>query len=91
MTGGDRFPSRNDRYDMDKNTQRQTSGAPKAIEFHPAVIGLREAIESIKALQHDVGRGPGGREVALAVTNAEQAYLWLREGEAQRPTDVAGA
>jgi hypothetical protein len=44
-----------------------------------ATAKLMGAVDELKKLQDDAGRGPGGRELALAVTNAEQSFLWLRE------------
>lgn len=41
---------------------------------------LTEAIVSLREVQKAWGRNAGGREVALAVTNAEQADLWLDKG-----------
>lgn len=43
---------------------------------------LTEAIAALKEAQKDFGRGAneGGREASLAVTNAEQALLWLGQG-----------
>jgi hypothetical protein len=41
---------------------------------------LSEAIEELRHVQKVWGRGAGGREVSLAVTNAEQAELWLDKG-----------
>jgi hypothetical protein len=42
---------------------------------------LSEAIYQLKLAQVGVGRGAGGREVSLAVTNAEQAEHWLLAAE----------
>lgn len=41
---------------------------------------LVSAIEALKDVQKAWGRGAGGRELSLAVTNAEQADLWLEKG-----------
>lgn len=43
---------------------------------------LNEAIEALRQAQKDFGRGAdeGGREASLAVTNAEQAQMWLERG-----------
>jgi hypothetical protein len=51
---------------------------------------LSEAIYELKLAQVGVGRGAGGREVALAVTNAEQAEHWLLAAERlhNKPSDT---
>jgi hypothetical protein len=36
-------------------------------------------IGQAQALAKNVGRGTGGREVALTITNLQQANMWLRE------------
>lgn len=41
---------------------------------------INEAIGALKEAQKDFGRGEGGREASLAVTNAEQALMWLERG-----------
>jgi hypothetical protein len=51
---------------------------------------LGEAIYQLKLAQVGVGRGAGGREVVLAVTNAEQAEHWLIAAE-QAQTKEPGA
>lgn len=38
---------------------------------------LNEALSALTDAQNELGRGAGGREVALAITNAEQARMWL--------------
>ncbi len=38
---------------------------------------IEEAIVKARQLQDQVGRGPGGRELALTITKLEEALLWL--------------
>jgi hypothetical protein len=47
---------------------------------------VSEAIYALKLAQVGVGRGPGAREMALAVTNAEQTETWLSAAENHRDT-----
>lgn len=49
-----------------------------------------EAIYALKQAQVGLGRGAGGRELALAVTNAEQAELWLGAAERARDAESVG-
>jgi hypothetical protein len=46
-------------------------------EMTEAQEKLAEALKAIQFAQMEVGRSVGGRQVALAATNAEQAMLWL--------------
>lgn len=48
-----------------------------AIDAEERVVA---AVEALKDVQQAWGRGAGGRELSLAVTNAEQALLWLNQG-----------
>jgi hypothetical protein len=44
-----------------------------------AIRGLNQAVTLIELASEKVGRDAGGREVALAKTNTEQARHWLRD------------
>jgi hypothetical protein len=43
---------------------------------------LKESLEALKKLQQERQGKPGARETALAVTNLEQAMLWLQRADA---------
>lgn len=48
-----------------------------------AFTPLRETEEALRALAERISRGAGGREVALAITKLEEAFMWLdRAGKA---------
>lgn len=51
---------------------------------------LGEAIYALKMAQVGVGRGAGGREMAQAVTNAEQAEHWLEAAERAKDAEQVG-
>jgi hypothetical protein len=51
---------------------------------------LSEAVYQLKLVQIGFGRGAGGREVALAATNAEQAELWLAAAQRSRESEGVG-
>jgi hypothetical protein len=51
---------------------------------------LSEAIYAIRQAQVGFGRGAGGRELALAATNAEQAEHWLLAAERARDAEGVG-
>jgi hypothetical protein len=40
---------------------------------------IKEAIEMAQQAQDEVKRGDGGREIAVGITNAETAILWLQK------------
>ncbi len=39
-------------------------------------------LDRLDALQTNIARGPGGREVALAITKLQEAVMWLRTAAA---------
>jgi len=48
-----------------------------------AMSQVNEATQTTKVLADAINRGPGGREVALAITKLEEAFMWLdRAGKA---------
>lgn len=57
-----------------------------------ALAGAKDALRAFAALIH---KGPGGREIALAITKAEESELWAVHSDAIRfhfpddPTDDA--
>lgn len=44
---------------------------------------ITNALDEAKELQRTIGGGEGGRELALTITNLEQAQLWLTKVPAQ--------
>lgn len=42
---------------------------------------LGAAIHALRDVHKAWGRGAGGREMSLSVTNAEQSLLWFREAD----------
>lgn len=56
-----------------KNTEQTFEDAVLA-EMTSTLVDLHKMAETIN-------RGPGGREVALAITNMQQARFWLNEAE----------
>lgn len=51
--------------------------------FEDAVLSeMVCTIKDLRQIAETINRGPGGREVALAITNMQQAQFWL--GEAKR-------
>ncbi len=50
--------------------------------FEDAILEeIKGAILDLQQLATAVNRGPGGREVALAITNMQQAQFWLIEAK----------
>lgn len=45
------------------------------------IEGLQDTLEGVLRLSEDVARGPGGREVALAITNIQQGVHWLQHAQ----------
>lgn len=45
-------------------------------EIEKLVTSIREVLVQVEAAAADVGRGPGGREVALAKTKLQEAEDW---------------
>lgn len=45
---------------------------------------IEKAVEDAQVLQHNVGRGIGGRQVSLTVTKLEEAQHWLTNGINER-------
>ena len=44
-----------------------------------AELSLRLTLGSLRQLGELIARGPGGREVALAITKVQEAQHWLNE------------
>jgi hypothetical protein len=49
----------------------------KATEAYDAI---QAAIQKVKDFQEEQGRGIGGRETSLCLTNLEQGQLWFVKG-----------
>lgn len=48
----------------------------------PAWAAIQDAIAEARKVAAALDRGPGGREVALAITKLEEANLWLGQAAA---------
>jgi len=44
-----------------------------------ALMAVDEALKATRKVAEVINRGPGGREVALAITKLEEAEMWLRK------------
>lgn len=40
---------------------------------------VESAYDAVKEVADEVGRGPGGRELSLAITKLEEAGFWLHK------------
>lgn len=45
------------------------------------LIQLTDVLASVQSTASSVGRGPGGREMSLVITNLQQAGHWLHDAK----------
>lgn len=55
--------------------------AEKDRQIDKCLTELEIALKDLKSAADTVGRGPGGREVSLAITNLQQAEHWLKDAK----------
>lgn len=51
---------------------------------------IERALKSITVTQEAVGRGAGGRELALVRTKLEEAFMWLQQAKVEMEGCGAG-
>lgn len=57
------------------------------VTIERAKQAVSEAVCELQLARIGVGSGPGARELALAVTNAQQAEMWLKAAADAREVD----
>lgn len=88
MNGITGYMTMNPRY---LKQQQEKSMDELSSELFTLMGEITGRIAEARTLSDHVGRGTGGREVSLCITNLQQANMWLKEAAALLfPTPVMG-